>query len=449
MKMHRFVLASALWLLAGLAQAAPAADRLESLIGPQPLLYIEQDGVALSAFPSRERLSTQVRIGLARPHRAVSWSAVSDADWLSVTPSGKTGDRLTLSASPGELSMDSLHLATVTVSTTSGFVKESRTIRVSLWLGSTDPGIQNLTDASGALETNPVEPWVYVAANAGASVRVYNVYDGTLLKTFDKVAPTVGEMHASSDGRTLFVTDTTNYRILALDATSGALLRDYTLQGPISAYFSFAYARPQGKSTLFAVGQTAIDVASGKAVSPVLDSTQGYYSPSIAVTPDGTRLAILERGLSPGSVYTFSVARTSGTLAYTQLATARLDGSNCQDMSISADGTRVYPACGAPYQFNVYDVATMAQVQTLAANTYPNNTEIDADGNFVGGLNGLYNPADVYVYNTSGFLIGSVPEVIYAQSQINAQMKVSGDCSRVISGISGYNGSTLLFRSMP
>ena len=120
---------------------------------------------------------------------------------------------------------------------------------------------------------------------------------------------------------------------------------------------------------------------------------------------------------------------------------------------MTPDGSRIYPACGAPYEFDVYDGATLRQVQTLPAVPYPNNAVIDVDGNFVGGVDGLYETDDVFKFNRGGFLIGTVPTTSqsYSNGQGSNQMVVSGDATRVVSATESVFSptQTLMFRSLP
>jgi hypothetical protein len=413
-----------------------------------PRFFVAQDGVALSQFPSRSRLAAAVRVLATQPVATPGrWRASSSAAWLSVTPHGRTGQPLRLTADPTGLATDTLHSATITLRGTAGSsVIGSISMRVSLWIGSSDPGNQTIDHDAVSLAANPVEPWVYVS-DGSSNIDVFNVYSGRLVRSFTGVATSVGRLQTSSDGSELFAVDTTNYRIVALNAISGRILKRYALAGPISSDFSFAYARPAGISTLFAPGQAAIDVATGNQVSSPL--TGGFfYDPFITSTADGSHLAIVERGLSPGSLYSYTVASDHGYLTITQVNGSALAGSNCPDVAISPDGSRLYPACGWPYEFDVYDFASLEQIQTLAATNYPNNAEFDSDGDFVGGLDGIYNPADVFVYDVSGHSLGTVPEIEYAQSQGDALMQISGDSTRVISGM--WNpGGQLMFREMP
>ena len=222
------------------ASTFPAATASTAL----PRFFVAQDGVALSQFPSRSRLAAAVRVRTTRPVATPGrWRASSSATWLSVTPHGRTGQSLQLTADPTGLAADTLHTATVTLRGTFGSsVMGSISMRVSLWIGSSDPGNKTVTHNAVSLATNPVEPWVYVS-DGSSNIDVFNVYSGRLVKSFTGVAPSVGQLQVSSDGSELFAVDKTNYMIVAANAISGRVLKLYALAGPVSSDFNFAYAQ--------------------------------------------------------------------------------------------------------------------------------------------------------------------------------------------------------------
>jgi len=420
---------------------------------PVEKLFIPTDGVALSQFPSYNRLSQSVLIELTSDHEPINWTSTSNQTWLTATPSGMTGQLITLTATPGHLKQNTAHFAIVTVSSSDlGPTPVTATIRVSLWVGSTDPQTVTISQQTVSLAANPVEPWVYVSSGT-PSIEVLNVYTGTAIATFSEVAPTIGQMIVSPNGYILFVVDTTNYKIIELNASTGAEIASFALDGPIASDFSFAYARPNAVGTLFAPGQSAINVATGNTVSEPISIGIPFYDPLIRATPDGTRLAIVERGLSPGSLYTFSVTGPAGVLTITEQQNATITGENCAALAFSSDGSRLYPACGYPYEFDVYDWSTLKQVQTLPAVPYPNNATFDSLGDFVGGVNGIYQTDDVFVFNTAGFLLGAIPTTSYSSSEGQGSdlLVTSGDSTRVISVTDVvYNSNqTLMFRNLP
>jgi hypothetical protein len=175
----------------------------------------------------------------------------------------------------------------------------------------------------------------------------------------------------------------------------------------------------------------------------------------IAVTPDGEKLSAVTVGDSPATLSSYALQLKNDQLSIKFVRQGGIQRDNCQDIAISADGKHVYPACGgpAPYVFPVYDWKTQTLLQVLDANPYPNNIELDQADRVIGGLNGLYQLADIYVFNQKGDRVGTVATTkeSYDWGQQNAAVKVSGDGTRVISVTAAvYNPSqTLMFRSLP
>ncbi|MBS0447932.1 MAG: hypothetical protein JSR59_18500 [Proteobacteria bacterium] len=444
---------------ASAAETATAAPAGATAQASDVKLFIATNGVALSQFPSTSRLSTTVKIDLTRPGVTLPWLARSDSAWLTVTSSGATGTALKLQADPSSLAEDTLYIANVVVATpASSSVQDTERMRVSFWKGSTDPDVVEVAQNVASMAANPVEPLAYVS-DGGQTIQVYNVYSGALVRTLDKVAPSVGRLVVSSDGTKLFTVDRTNYRLLALDARSGKLLQRIRLQGPIASDFSFAYARPAGNETLYAPGQPAIDVASGQAVSAPIQSPYGYFNdPYIAASADGTRLTVLERnaGFYP-SLDTLSVSAADGQLSVTPLLWGMGINSNgyCASVATTSDSSRLYAGCGLA-EFDTYDWRTAQQIQTLPANYNAVSTAVDSNGDLVGAIDNPYfsDASDVYVYNRQGYTLGTVPasNSTFQSGQAPGQLATSGDSMRVITTTDpaySFGTQTLVFRSLP
>ena len=82
-------------------------------------------------------------------------------------------------------------------------------------------------------------------------------------------------------------------------------------------------------------------------------------------------------------------------------------GSNGLDVAVSADGTKVYSASGAPYDFPVFDALTLQSVGSLPGVPYPNNVEVAWNGVVAAGANAYYDPTDIWIYGPSGVALGS------------------------------------------
>src|SRR5262249_15074068 len=146
--------------------------------------------------------------------------------WLSVTSSGLTGGTLVLTANPAGLQADQEYIAHVTISSSDGSVLNTQSVRVGLWVGSADPGDATISGTFLHIAANPVEPYVY-AVDGASNVLVYQVYSGALVRTLTTSLAATGEITVSSDGTQLFVSDTTNLEVVAIDPTSGAAIRHF------------------------------------------------------------------------------------------------------------------------------------------------------------------------------------------------------------------------------
>ncbi len=437
---------------AGVLTLACVTPSLAAL--PAPKLFLSADGVALSSGPGTKVLKRSIRVTRTTGRIPAAWTATSDQNWLTVTPSGVTGDKLGVRADATGLTADQIYVANVTVSTADGFA-DAETLHVGLWVGSSKPVTVEVQQNAQSIATNPVLPYAYVS-DGGSNIKVYNVYSGKVVSTFKNVAGSIGYMEVSSDGATLFAAATSNYKIIALDAATGAVRGSYQVGYPIDATFNMVYARPYGQPALYFApngngdGRIIAYPSGDTLLSGFGDQFDGGF---LAVTPDGLRAYTVTLFSSPGTLFGYSISENNKGFHVASLGSMRISGENCMDLAVSRDGKHVYPACGAPYEFDVSDGKTLEQVQTLAADHYPDNAEVDTFDNFVGGLNGLYDPYDVFVYNQKAKSLGNVAttDASYSAGQQPAAMKVSGDSTRVVSATwDVYNSTqTLIFRSLP
>jgi hypothetical protein len=408
-----------------------------------PKLFLSADGVALSSFPSRNTLDQKLVVARTQGKVPVTWTAASDQPWLTVTASGTTGQALKLHANPHGLAKDQPFLANVTVSTSDADFADTETLRVGFWVGSTDPTtvMHRLRQTATSIAANPVEPVVYMTDGRG-SVQAYNVYSGAPAATLNNIAPAITTLDVSSDGRTLFALNANTNKLAAVDLATGAVLHRYAIKS--SNYGSgMAYARPFGQPALFTAAGPVIAYPSGDVLA-----TGPAGGDAVAATPDGSKIFRVTLGDSPGTLSAYSAGLSNGELTLTRTGSTYINGENCQDLAVSHSGAHVYPACGAPYEFDVYSGKTLTQVQTLAATDYPISIEVDAFDRVVGGINNTDAATDAYVYNQRGDSLGGVPNTGIDEQP--GLLKVSGDGTRVLTAMQTWgNLPYLVFRSMP
>jgi hypothetical protein len=392
-------------------------------------------GVALTSTPTLSRLTRTLNVHSNRG-AVVNWSAASDQAWLAATASGTTTGDLVLTANPTGLAADTVHYATVAITSDEPTVTSTETVRVGLWVGSTTPGATTTIASSfWKVVADPIRPYAYVHSG-GTGITVYNVYTGTVVATIPSVAAQLSDMAVARDGSRLFAVDATNFVIVPVDLPAFSIGTGWAIGASVPAYL--AYARSNGAGLLLSGNGRIFDATNGSAYAQTFGA--GYYGNSVvAASLGGSRFCALVTGLSPYTVTCRPLdhTTTAGGAGQVLLGTAASGsaGSNGKDVALSADGSRAYVASGSPYVFSVYDAATitsgMPVVQSLPANAYPNAIEIGADGRIYGGASVWYGPKDVWIYNGAGVLQSDYYVSGYARSLLDRGIAVSGDGLRM------------------
>lgn len=357
------------------------------------LLVVGAAGVGLSSSPSRSVLSRAVPVVSPTGRTDVPWDATSDQAWLTVTSSGVTGQAVTLSADPTGLAAGT-HFATVTVVSSDPSVENTQTIRVGLTVLSASPVDTSLSIAAVHAAASPVEPIVFLN-NGGADVTGYDVYAATAVRTFTGVVAAAGAMAMSGDGKTLFVYDKTNFRVTAVDAVTGSILKQYVstpLSGTTPYGGGVAWFQPGGSPTLVTPSSRMYDLATG--VEHTARFSAAIWAQSLATSPDSAYVAA-----DFGSVD--KVKRTAlagGGLVVSDAFNGPVSGADGQ-ACISGDGQMAYFASGGIYQFPGVSVVTHTQTQVLPGAAYPNSVICLWNGMVIGGTDSYYDATDVWIYD--------------------------------------------------
>ena len=204
--------------------------------------------------------------------------------------------RCTVTVTPGGLLTDALYNGTIVLTSTSPSVERPEAIRVALWKSSGRNPVnvsRLLPDLSASVVTNPVEPWAYTVSRyipaqpgpggtdgqVGGIIRVYHVFTGDLLNTFQSGTAHPGSMTISSDGTKLFVTDYATPRTIELDALNGAQLASYPASQMEYAQYDesrgIAFLRMNGRPVVWPAFTPA---SGGTAVLPIdVETGQGLH----------------------------------------------------------------------------------------------------------------------------------------------------------------------------
>lgn len=420
-------------------------------------LQVATDGVAFSQFPSRSLLSRDIGVGTSLGRAGLPWTASSSAGWLAVTASGVTGGTLRLTVTPGVLATDTVHRATVTVTSSDPGIGSGdpsvETIEVSFWRSGSDPGRLSFAGEGLRTATNPVLPLVY-SHEGGNEVSVRNIHSGELIGRFPIGTTAPGSMVVSSSGAVLYIVDASTARVLALDAVTGGALAVHPY-----AYFGslydvrLVYARTSAIPTLILGNGVAINLLSGESRATIFPGSDFYGNGGISVTGDSREIYVIDTGLSPSTISHAQVAWSTfdGARFVVGDRGSRSPGSNGLDIAVSPDGTQVYAASGAPYEFPVYTGDTLQPLRRLAGAAYPNNAETAWNGLFAGGADAYYDSTDIWFYRADGFGLGSARCTAGTSSLITGSLRFSGDAFRYVCASNGGFGGTrqLVFDNTP
>ena len=408
-------------------------------------LYVSAPGVALSSFPSRSVLTRTLSVTSSQGLTNIPWSAKSDQGWLSVTPNGMTGGSLSLTANPAGLTPGQEYIAHVTIGSSDSSILNTQQVRVGLWIGSSDPTDVSTPEAYNYLAANPVEPEVY-ASDGTPQIRVYNVYTGALIRMLNTSVANAQQLLVSSDGTELFVADATNLEVVAVDPTSGATLQTYPWNS--GSVIGMAYARPSGQAVLLLGNGTIFNVATGHEYQARFAAQE--YAPDLSIAPDSASryFYVQDQGLSPSSLEQYELhfsALNPDGLSVTAGPSAS-GGSNGRDLCVAGDGSQVYTANGAPYDFPAFSSNGLQPSQTLPGTAYPNNAACGWNGVFVGGADAYYSATDVWVYRRDGTQLATLRMHTGLNDLLPSTIVLSGDDTRIIGST---NAPSLDFHSIP
>ena len=397
-------------------------------------------GAAFSSFPSRAVLTRTLQVTSTQGRSDVAWTATSDQPWLSVTSGGQTGGDLVLTANPVGLQNNTVHIATVRVTSADPEIENEQRVRVGFWVSSSDPTDVTVNTSTYKLIANPVEPYVY-GYTVGNDITAYNIYSGAAIATFHLGGQPDG-VAMSDDGSVLYVRDLTNKVVLALDATSGAELRRYSYEA--GTHSGIAYVRPNAHPVLALADDWFIDVVTGVRVQRRLSDAASHRDVRIVAHPNGRHLYYVNRSSTPAWVDRHSISYSALRSDGLGLLQGRQTMDDARDLCVSADGNKVYtPDYTGGYSFRVYDAVTMQQLQRLPGASYPNNAACAWNGLFVGGISG--NPG-IWIYRADGTLLSTLS--IHSGSGWGTpdhSLSLSGDNTRFAIPV----GSGIAFRNLP
>jgi hypothetical protein len=397
-------------------------------------LVVSDPGVAFTKTPTASLLTRTLTVATNRGNAGTAWTASSSAAWLDVTPGGTTPDPLVLTVDPVELASltaDALYLATVTVST-GALADGVDTVRVGLWVGSTDPEPTTTVSTSYArVATDPIRPWAYLHAG-GSGLDVRNVLTGARVTTIPSVGTTLGAMAVAGDGSRLFVVDETTRRVVPVQLAT--LTVDPSWVVPGTTPLELVWARPNKSPVLLTTQGTVHAPASGAVQGTFSRPWLGTSAFALGASGSGGRFCIMERSTTTYALECrgLDATTTPGLVSPIVIGPAVSNGwqgGSGHALALSPDGTRVYVAPGPLYTIAVGDPTRpdaqghMPLVATLPLGVYPSAVSVSYDGRIFGG-----SSYGVWAYDAAGNQTGTWS----AANELLGGPVPSGDGLRVV-----------------
>jgi hypothetical protein len=396
----------------------------------QHKLIPSEVGVAFTKTPNWSRLSRTL-IVRDNMSQTTAWTATSDQAWLTVTPSGKSGMPLTLTANPSGLSADVVRTATVTIKSTDPTVAAPEPIRVGLWVGSGNPTAGSVLSIprtqADHFVLDPIRPLMYTTNASNQDMVVYNLYTGKEVSRLRGVVSGNQGGLVSPDGSRLYLHNGASVSVVVdLDAMKvlGTL--------PVGLPDHSMVMRPNGKVLLLSGGQS-FDATTGALLGPGLGTNLSW-----TVAADLSTVYGVNQGISSATAYRSALDHSLalGTPVVNGQVTAIWSpGDNGQDISLSPDGSTLAAACAAissggtaVYGFSRFNLSTQQALPTMVAKAYPNNVRYGPDGKLFAASYGLYEPLDFWVYNPDTSLRVSLRVGNGSSALIDGRsLQVSGD----------------------
>lgn len=258
-------------------------------------LLASRRAIGLSKFADASRLTDSIVVGHNGQGDA-EWQATSDADWLTVTPSGSTGDTLTVSADPATLADGEIHYATVSLSLPEGASHAPpEVIQVALYksAGNLPTGRVAYSEYLWGV-MDPLRPFLYRQPTFLGAITKLNIYDLSESVYYNPAGRCLEIGDASDDGRYLYVVSTPcstgspgsdkpygskPYEIRQLDLMTGAdtLIYQTTIE-PFTSYprpLPLVHLRQNGTRMLSLLGAGLIISATDGAVRVNLHPASG------------------------------------------------------------------------------------------------------------------------------------------------------------------------------
>ena len=404
-----------------------------NVLASRHALVVPDRGVALTKFATKQRLSAEIDILDSYGFTDTLWTASTEAPWLTVTTSGTTADKLLLSADTSGLAINQLHEAEVIVVSDDASIANSNSIRVSLWVGDTDPAEKQVIAKKAInVAADPVRPYIYLNDGSADSAEI-SVYHSHTQEYIAGLSPGAthqfGDIKVSEDGRWLYsgldgnsiaVFDLTTFDLHTIWSGNDGLAEMFTITEPSGIPLIVA---PRG-NVYHANTGTRLNV---RGDGQWLSGIAWYQGDNIlASSLFGNRFCATESGLSPYTLHCYELTYNSylDDVKVEHIATApHGTDSFATGLAISNDGSVVYPVGSSLLGL---DVDSMQVKQVFTTDGYAAGSAMGENNEVHATTSNYYGDKDVWIFRSDGSQRYS-GDASGSHNSIYNELAVSGD----------------------
>ncbi|MEH0758877.1 hypothetical protein H4F20_04230 [Vibrio sp. 16] len=404
-----------------------------NVLASRRALVVPDRGVALTKFATKQRLTAEIDILDTYGFTNTLWKASTEAPWLTVTTSGTTADKLQLTADASGLATNQLHEAEVVVVPDDTSIANSNSIRVSLWVGDTDPVEKQVIPQKAInVAADPVRPYIYLNDGTADSAEI-SVYHSHTQEYVAGLSPggthQFGDIKVSEDGRWLYsgldgnsiaVFDLTTFNLHTIWSGNDGLAETFTITEP-SGVPLIVGARG---NIYHANTGTRLNVRGDAHWVSAVAWYQGYDI--VASSQFGNRFCAAESGLSPYLLHCYELTYNSyrDDVKVEHIATApHGTDSFASGLAINNDGSVVYPVGSSLLSL---DVDSMQVTQVFTTDGYAAGSAMGENNEVHATTSNYYGDKDIWIFKSDGSQRYS-GDASGSNNSIYNELDVSGD----------------------
>ena len=400
----------------------------EVLAVAEDRLMLESVGIALSQFAGEEQPSKTIKVSSGLGQTEGTWTATTDAPWLTITGTGKINGDLVLTADSSMLDTDMLYEATVNV--TSPELPNLESLQVAFWVGNEFPTTKvALEHRKGEWAMDPIRPYVYLGDGSN-SIDVYHLYTNQVVRTIEIQGGLFGKLSVSSNGAQLYAYDMAQKAIQVIDLTNDGIVATWPLNRNVSG--NIGVLRINGAELLMTSHGEVFETATGNR----------YFVPYSA--NDLTFFSSLGIFCEVGRRFNACYEVTHWNLL-DNASSNFIDGISSDavvvDLAFNPITGRYYTANQYMPELSFYGLNNFDRLGALPLTTASIAIEVGPNGNIYSANSGIGLTTDVTVFDKNHVHLGSF-DITENEAITSKGIAISSD-GKVLMALTNRAGDTL------